>query len=568
MGTITLTDGTSMQVELEAFANAKCFFKRKDIKAVVLPEGLKTIRKESFSGCTALEEVTIPYGVTSIEPEAFMGCCMLRHVELPASLKILGKHSFAFSGLQSVDLPSRLKTVDAEVFFKCPDLVTLTVPEDYRADSIGVYADKVENLICPPELDHLLEFAPHSPWYYSLSIKSLSQAREVLDDDQAFETPVLIYFYSGVLLGPFFSPKPVFTELKPLLEKYISTIEKPDIELLAANIAIEPLDDPESEEYRINRTEDEGLHPEVRIFRLDGYDQKLPIFLVECEEEHDSSFHSNEVIYGAFCSLEAAETMAGSLMPYYSYPITRNAPTIRIWNNKPSFWGNDYVHGYDYASRYSLCDEDDSDWDDDEEEEDEDIQADDIQEEVQGPGYSTLYIPLMVKTDPAGSIKVKGWKAFADEAAARALMWTRLANETDVIGADLQALKHSDDPTFRLQDGSLIQHSMVVCRIDEDLRKYVGDTISIVVESEYRMDAEAVVLTDREPCAFASDIEAGEHMQKLYRKKLRAIKAHPEMYGETASKVKGFYGCTICQKDSSVIQYTLINVTAFNSCMY
>ncbi len=289
MGLIILTDGTSVQVGLEAFANSKCFFKRQDIKTVVLPEGIKTIRKESFSGCTSLEEVKIPYGVTSIEPEAFCGCSKLRQIEFPASLKTLGRHAFACSGLQSVDLPPRLKTVDKEVFINCPDIVTFTVPEGYKADSFGVYADKVANMVCPQELSHLLKYAPRSSWYYSLKIKSLPLLNEMLEAGQAFETPVLICLYSEKLFGPFFSPKQVFEELKSVLSESISSVEESDIELLAGNVAIALMDNPELIEYRINRDEDQN--PEVCFLRLDGYNPEHPIYIVECDMWHDSSFH-------------------------------------------------------------------------------------------------------------------------------------------------------------------------------------------------------------------------------------------------------------------------------------
>lgn len=534
MGLIILTDGTSVQVGLEAFANSKCFFKRQDIKTVVLPEGIKTIRKESFSGCTSLEEVKIPYGVTSIEPEAFSGCSKLRQIEFPASLKTLGRHAFACSGLQSVDLPPRLKTVDKEVFINCPDIVTFTVPEGYKADSFGVYADKVANMVCPQELSHLLKYAPRSSWYYSLKIKSLPLLNEMLEAGQAFETPVLICLYSEKLFGPFFSPKQVFEELKSVLSESISSVEESDIELLAGNVAIALMDNPELIEYRINRDEDQN--PEVCFFKLDGYNPERPIYIVECEMWHDSSFHPWEEVYGAFCSLEAAENMADTLEPYSSYPISRSAPTIRIWHN-------DYVPGYDYGSRYNNDNEYDH--------------------EIR-PKTSdrTLYIPLILKTDPndRNPIQVKARKAYVNEAVARSLMRERFEDAVNVIGADLQTAELDGDLIIRLQDGSLIQHTMLTCRIDKDIQEDIMGSFSMLIECEYKKDSEAIVLANRQVCAIAKEIYADDLMLKLYRKKAREIKASPETYGRIASKCNGFYDCTIYLKDSTIIQFSRFNV--------
>ena len=536
MGLIILTDGTSVQVGLEAFANSKCFFKRQDIKTVVLPEGIKTIRKESFSGCTSLEEVKIPYGVTSIEPEAFSGCSKLRQIEFPASLKTLGRHAFACSGLQSVDLPPRLKTVDKEVFINCPDIVTFTVPEGYIADSFGVYADKVANMVCPQELSHLLKYAPHSSWYYSLKIKSLPLLNEMLEAGQAFETPVLICLYSKKLFGPFFSPKQVFEELKSVLSESISSVEEPDIELLAGNVAIALMDNPELIEYRINRDEDQN--PEVCFFRLDGYNPERPIYIVECEMWHDSSFHPWEEVYGAFCSLEAAENMADTLEPYSSYPISRSAPTIRIWHN-------DYVPGYGHGSRYNN---------DNEYEYDQEIRP--------KTSDRTLYIPLILKTDPndRNPIQVKARKAYVNEAVARSLMRERFEDAVNVIGADLQTAELDGDLIIRLQDGSLIQHTMLTCRIDKDIQEDIMGSFSMLIECEYKKDSEAIVLANRQVCAIAKEIYADDLMLKLYRKKAREIKASPETYGRIASKCDGFYDCTIYLKDSTIIQFSRFNV--------
>lgn len=546
MGLITLTDGTSEQVGLEAFANSKCFFKRQDIKTVVLPEGIKTIRKESFSGCTSLEEVKIPYGVTSIEPEAFSGCTKLRQIEFPASLKTLGRHAFACSGLQSVDLPQRLKTVDKEVFINCPDIVTFTVPEGYKADSFGVYADKVENIVCPQELSHLLKYAPRSSWYYSLKIKSLPLLHEMLEAGQAFETPVLICLYSEKLLGPFFSPKHVFEELNPMLKESISSIEESDIELLAANIAIELLDNPELTEYRI--TGDEDQNPEVCFFKLDGYNPERPIYIVECEMWHESSFHPWEEVYGAFCSLEAAENMADTLEPYYSYPISRSAPTIRIWPYD-NILGYDYVPGY--GSRYNNDNEYEYEYD---HEYDHEIRP--------KTSDRTLYIPLILKTDPndRNPIQVKARKAYVNEDVARSLMRERFEDAVNVIGADLQTAELDGDLIIRLQDGSLIQHTMLTCRIDKDIQEDIRGSISMLIECEYKKDSEAIVLANRQVCAIAKEIYADDLMLKLYRKKARKIKASPETYGSIASKCNGFYDCTIYLKDSTIIQFSRFNV--------
>lgn len=99
---LTLTDGTTLEVGIDAYSKAQCFRKREDIRSVVIPDGVKTIRKESFYCCRNLEEVHIPYGVTTIEPEAFGNCRSLKHIILPDTTKVISSRAFAGSGLGPV----------------------------------------------------------------------------------------------------------------------------------------------------------------------------------------------------------------------------------------------------------------------------------------------------------------------------------------------------------------------------------------------------------------------------------------------------------------------------------
>ena len=57
---------------------------------MTFPEGLTSIGKAAFSGCTGLTSVTFPEGLTSIGEYAFSGCKGLTSVTFPEGLTSIG----------------------------------------------------------------------------------------------------------------------------------------------------------------------------------------------------------------------------------------------------------------------------------------------------------------------------------------------------------------------------------------------------------------------------------------------------------------------------------------------
>ncbi len=61
---------------------------------IQIPEGVATICKWAFSGCSGLKSVTIPEGVTIIESYAFYGCSGLKGVTIPEGVSTIGRNVF------------------------------------------------------------------------------------------------------------------------------------------------------------------------------------------------------------------------------------------------------------------------------------------------------------------------------------------------------------------------------------------------------------------------------------------------------------------------------------------
>ena len=331
---ITLTDGSILEADVESFGKAQCFWKRKDIKSVDIPAGIKTIRKASFYECVNLEQVTIPYGVTTIEPEAFSRCRKLRHVTLPESVKVIGSRAFAESGLEEMILTPRIKQMGKDAFIDCPGLKRFVVPDGYKAESFGVYKDKVDEMIVPPELEGLCECAPRDEWYYRLKHKNLEEL--LLRMEGYSETVPVMATVSSILVephigGPFFTVKTAYEGLCGLLNDRIKSIEPGDIELLAANLVVEWL-----EEGHPNPSETFDLKYSLRNYAvcfhpLPGLRPGKPVYGGVATMWHSSSFYPFEALFCFEKTKTAVRQRLRLYPPFESYPYTQEKPEVREW---------------------------------------------------------------------------------------------------------------------------------------------------------------------------------------------------------------------------------------------
>lgn len=66
----------------------------REIKDLVIPDGITSIKRYAFDGCTSLTSVTIPDGVTTINEAAFRNCTGLTHAIIRYDVYNIGKDAF------------------------------------------------------------------------------------------------------------------------------------------------------------------------------------------------------------------------------------------------------------------------------------------------------------------------------------------------------------------------------------------------------------------------------------------------------------------------------------------
>ena len=126
------------------------------LKSLTLPDGLETIGSGAFMRCTC-ESITIPDSVKEIGASAFSYCTSLKEIRLPESVTAVPWNCFiGCESLETAVLSSKTKTIARNAFGGCKSLKTINMPDTlelvYPAalnDTPWLAAKEAENpLVC------------------------------------------------------------------------------------------------------------------------------------------------------------------------------------------------------------------------------------------------------------------------------------------------------------------------------------------------------------------------------------------------------------------------------------
>lgn len=92
---------------------------RKNIRKIVISEGITYIGDTAFSSCENLTSVELPSSLSQIGDAAFQDCNLLEDLVLPSGLTSIGVLAFSYSGLKTIVIPNSLETVEDSAFSYC-----------------------------------------------------------------------------------------------------------------------------------------------------------------------------------------------------------------------------------------------------------------------------------------------------------------------------------------------------------------------------------------------------------------------------------------------------------------
>ena len=120
----------------------KCAFEGcSNLTTITIPEGVTEIGNAAFNGCSSLKTITIPEGVTSIGATAFWLCRSMTTITIPESVTSIGGGAFSgCSSLTSITIPESVTSIGDNTFSGCSSLTTITIPEYITSIGGGAFS--------------------------------------------------------------------------------------------------------------------------------------------------------------------------------------------------------------------------------------------------------------------------------------------------------------------------------------------------------------------------------------------------------------------------------------------
>ena len=102
------------------------FLRQSEIKSIIIPSYIKSIRRDAFACCTGLTSVTIPDSVTSIGEAAFCDCSSLTSIIIPDNVTSIGQSAFSgCTGLKNIIIPNSVTSIGTWAFGHCSSLTSI-----------------------------------------------------------------------------------------------------------------------------------------------------------------------------------------------------------------------------------------------------------------------------------------------------------------------------------------------------------------------------------------------------------------------------------------------------------
>ena len=152
-GTLTISGNGEMKFWNSSYVVA-WDSNRKNIKNVIINNGVTSIGNFAFSDCTSLTNITIPNSVTSIGVDAFYYCTSLTNITIPNSVTSIGGKAFVFCrSLTSITISDSVTSIGGDAFGSCESLTSINVDsnnEKYMSDNGVLYTKDKKTLIQYP----------------------------------------------------------------------------------------------------------------------------------------------------------------------------------------------------------------------------------------------------------------------------------------------------------------------------------------------------------------------------------------------------------------------------------
>lgn len=164
-GDYTLTiSGTGAMTDYSAKGDAPWFWANKQIRRIVIKDGVTTIGAHTFQACDRFYTIAIPASVTSIGNAAFQSCTSLETIDLSNAnnLESIGENAFHYCyNLAEISIPDSVKAIGTNAFFDCHALKNVTISTSSKMKTIGTaafaYCSMLKSITIPAGVKEIAE---------------------------------------------------------------------------------------------------------------------------------------------------------------------------------------------------------------------------------------------------------------------------------------------------------------------------------------------------------------------------------------------------------------------------
>ena len=127
-------------------------YRNQEAKSFIIPNGVMSIEKYAFSGCSSLISISVPKSVTSIGDGAFDGCSSLSSIAISDSITSISAWTFdGCKSLRSLVIPDSVTSIGNEAFRGCSSLCSLVIPDSVTSIRDGAFdgCSSLRSLVIP-----------------------------------------------------------------------------------------------------------------------------------------------------------------------------------------------------------------------------------------------------------------------------------------------------------------------------------------------------------------------------------------------------------------------------------
>lgn len=129
----------------------------KNLKTVIIGEGIEEIDQDSFTNCVSLNEITIPKTCNTLKAESFKMCKSLQRINLSSVISISWEVFLGCEKLEEVIISEKIEQIGKYAFAGCSNLKKIDLSNNLWYIGDFAFADcfSIESIILPASISKL-----------------------------------------------------------------------------------------------------------------------------------------------------------------------------------------------------------------------------------------------------------------------------------------------------------------------------------------------------------------------------------------------------------------------------